>query len=72
MTGGGTEDLGIDPKSSPGLLCRQLPAQNGLDPITGANYNTALTSAINNAGFTIIKSTSRTTGSRCDIEDLVD
>jgi hypothetical protein len=48
-------------------LCRQSAAQQGTDPYTGVNFNTGLTSAINGAGFTIIKATSRTPGSRCQV-----
>jgi hypothetical protein len=48
-------------------LCRVSAAQQGLDPYTGASFNTALTSAINGAGFTIISALQRTPGSRCQV-----
>jgi hypothetical protein len=48
-------------------LCRQSANQQGLDPLTGQNYFTGITSAINAAGFTIINSTDRTPGTRCHV-----
>jgi hypothetical protein len=47
-------------------LCRQGTAQQGVDPYTGQNFDKAITSAINGAGFTVIDPLlPRTPGSRC-------
>jgi hypothetical protein len=49
-------------------MCRETSTQQGFDPYTGTNFNTGLTSAIQGAGFTTIKATSRTPGSRCQVQ----
>ena len=73
---GPTTDLNVTGASSgPGgavreftrWLCRSGAAQQGLDPYTGKNYDTLISSAITGAGFTIVPAASRTAGSRCDV-----
>lgn len=48
-------------------LCRPGTAQQKVDPFTGTNYNSEITTGINTAGFTIIGATWKTSGSRCRV-----
>ena len=50
------------------FICRQNATQQGLDPFTGKNYDAEITGAIVGAGFTIVPATSRTGGTRCDVQ----
>jgi hypothetical protein len=53
------------------FLCRVSNTQQGTDPFTGANFGGEITTAISNAGFTVIKSAApspRTPGTRCKID----
>jgi hypothetical protein len=49
------------------FVCRASSAQEGLDPYTGTNFFTEITGAINGAGFTVVPSSLRSSGSRCDV-----
>ncbi len=49
------------------FLCRANSTQQGIDPFTGANFDGEITGAINSAGFTTVKSSAKTPGSRCNI-----
>jgi hypothetical protein len=42
-------------------------AQHGLDPFTGTSFFSEITTAINNAGFTVVPSALRSSGSRCQV-----
>jgi len=48
-------------------LCRVSAAQQTVDPYTGINYNSAISTAINKAGFTLVPTALRTSGSRCQV-----
>jgi hypothetical protein len=48
-------------------LCRVSTAQHGLDPFTGTSFFSEITTAINNAGFTVVPSALRSSGSRCQV-----
>jgi ABC-type phosphate transport system substrate-binding protein len=52
------------------FLCRLDNTQQGLDPLTGANYDSELTNAINGAGFQTLNVSLQTTGSRCQVNSL--
>jgi ABC-type phosphate transport system substrate-binding protein len=47
------------------FLCRSSASQQAVDPYTGINNNTGITTAISNAGYTIVPSALRSPGSRC-------
>ena len=47
------------------FMCRKDGTQQGTDPFTGLNFDTEITAAINSSGFTTIKSSAQTLGSRC-------
>ena len=49
------------------FICRQTNAQQSIDPYTGTNMGTEITSAINAAGFTVVPVGLRTAGSRCQV-----
>jgi hypothetical protein len=76
-TAGGCTDFNVAGPSSgePGavreftrFLCRGSASQSGIDPLTGANFFTEITGAINQAGYTIVPSAIREPGSRCDLQ----
>jgi ABC-type phosphate transport system substrate-binding protein len=48
-------------------LCRQNANQQGTDPYTGLNYFGEISTAINNAGFTLVPNSLKTGGSRCRV-----
>lgn len=50
------------------FLCRGSAAQEGLDPYTGTNFSSEITTAINGAGFTVVPVALRTSGSRCSVQ----
>ena len=49
------------------FLCRLSAAQQGLNPYTGINNFSEITTRINNSGFTVVPSGLRTAGSRCQV-----
>ncbi len=49
------------------FICRGSALQQGFDPYTGTNLFSEITTAINNAGFTVVPSALRTAGSRCQV-----
>jgi hypothetical protein len=49
------------------FLCRGSAAQHGLNPYSGINNFSEITTRINNAGFTVVPSALRTSGSRCQV-----
>jgi hypothetical protein len=49
------------------FLCRVSAVQQGLNPYTGLNNFSEITTRINNAGFTVVPSGLRTAGSRCQV-----
>jgi ABC-type phosphate transport system substrate-binding protein len=49
------------------FLCRPSSATQANDPYTGTNEDAAVTGAISNSGFTVIKAANKTPGSRCNI-----
>jgi ABC-type phosphate transport system substrate-binding protein len=74
--GGPTTDLNVTGGSSgtsgavrefTRWLCRPSGAQQTLDPYTGTNYNSAITTALSKAGFTTVPSALRSSGSRCQV-----
>jgi hypothetical protein len=52
------------------FLCRLDNTQQGLDPLTGGNYDGELTNAINGAGFQTLNLALQTPGSRCQVNSL--
>jgi hypothetical protein len=78
VTGGVATPTAFAPQGTPGgisgaireytrFLCRIDGTQQGIDPYTGVNFDTEITGAINNAGFTTVKGLNQTDGSRCQI-----
>jgi hypothetical protein len=49
------------------FLCRGTAAQHGFNPYSGINNFSEITTRINNAGFTVVPSALRTSGSRCQV-----
>ena len=49
------------------FICRGSATQQGLDPFTGTNFFSEITTAVNNAGFTVVPVGLRTSGSRCQV-----
>jgi len=49
------------------FMCRGSATQQGVDPYTGTNNFSEITTALNNAGFTVVPSALRTSGSRCQV-----
>ena len=49
-------------------LCRSGSAAQTIDPYTGKNYATEIPVAINNAGFTVVPASLRTSGSSCSVK----
>jgi hypothetical protein len=49
------------------FLCRGSATQHGLNPYSGTNNFSEITTAVNNAGFTVVPSALRTSGSRCQV-----
>jgi ABC-type phosphate transport system substrate-binding protein len=48
-------------------LCRSSATAHATDPYTGTNYFSEITTAINKAGFTIVPTALRSSGSRCQV-----
>jgi hypothetical protein len=49
------------------FLCRGSLTQYGKDPFTGTNFSSEITTALNNAGFTVVPAGLRQNGSRCAV-----
>ncbi len=64
---GGTGGISGAVREYTRFLCRIDSTEQGTDPYTGVNFDTEITGAINNAGFTTVKFANQTTGSRCQV-----
>jgi hypothetical protein len=62
---GGVSGVGGAVREYTRFLCRKDGTQQGINPFDGLNNDTEITAAINSAGFTTIKTSSKTPGSRC-------
>src|SRR5262249_36384113 len=65
---GGLSGVGGAVRELTRWLCRANANQETLDPFTGVNYFTEITSAINATGFTTVPFALRTSGSRCRVK----
>jgi hypothetical protein len=65
---GGTTGVSGAVREYTRFLCRQSAAQQGLNPYTGINNFSEITTRLNNAGFTVVPSALRTAGSRCQVK----
>lgn len=64
---GGASGIGGTVREFTRFICRGAANQQTLDPFTGVNYFSELTTAINNVGFTTVPFALRTPGSRCQV-----
>jgi len=64
---GGTAGVSGAVREYTRFLCRGTAAQHGKNPYTGANNFNEITSRINQAGFTVVPSSLRSSGSRCQV-----
>jgi hypothetical protein len=64
---GGTSGVSGAVREFTRFLCRGTAAQHGLNPYSGINNFSEITTRINNAGFTVVPSALRTSGSRCQV-----
>ena len=64
---GGTSGVSGAIREYTRFLCRGSAAQHGLNPYSGINNFSEITTRINNAGFTVVPSALRTSGSRCQV-----
>jgi ABC-type phosphate transport system substrate-binding protein len=64
---GGTSGISGAIREYMRFTCRVSALQQGLDPFTGTSFFSEITTAINNAGFTVVPSGLRTAGTRCQV-----
>lgn len=64
---GGTGGISGAVREYTRFMCRADSTEQGVDPYTGVNFDTEITGAINNAGFTTVKFALQTSGSRCEV-----
>lgn len=64
---GGSSGMGGAVRELTRFICRGNANQHTLDPFTGVNYFTEITSSINSFGFTTVPFALRSAGSRCQV-----
>ena len=64
---GGTSGVSGAIREYTRFICRSDATSQGIDPFTGVNFNSEITSAIQATSFTTIRGASKTPGSRCEV-----